>query len=137
MGSNLVGRYPPFDHGRQIRRSNTGNHSFYFHISPHLTTLKERTRSVFRAAAGRDAVQQANSTVYLHVLGQVGTLFMCSTFILLKYVCFANRCVTGSIGGRFSRGEESCLVNCVDRYVDTSLFVIKKVDEQGAAARSG
>ncbi|PVG04595.1 putative TIM8-translocase of the mitochondrial inner membrane [Serendipita vermifera] len=41
-----------------------------------------------------------------------------------------DKCMTGSIGGRFSRSEESCLVNCVDRFLDTSLFLMKKIDEQ-------
>ncbi|KIM33759.1 hypothetical protein M408DRAFT_325363 [Serendipita vermifera MAFF 305830] len=41
-----------------------------------------------------------------------------------------DKCVTGSIGGRFSRGEESCLVSCVDRFLDTSLFVVKRIEEQ-------
>jgi len=40
-----------------------------------------------------------------------------------------NKCVTGSISTRFSRGEEACLVNCVDRFLDTSLFIVKKLDE--------
>ncbi|KAG8933565.1 Mitochondrial import inner membrane translocase subunit tim8 [Tulasnella sp. 419] len=39
------------------------------------------------------------------------------------------KCVTGSISTRFSRGEESCLQNCVDRFLDSSLFIVKKLDE--------
>jgi len=38
------------------------------------------------------------------------------------------KCVTGSISTRFSRGEESCLTNCVDRFLDTSLFIVKKLE---------
>ncbi|TIB97312.1 hypothetical protein E3Q18_02679 [Wallemia mellicola] len=41
-----------------------------------------------------------------------------------------NKCITGSIGSRFSRGEETCLVNCVDRFLDTSLYIVKALDQQ-------
>lgn len=41
-----------------------------------------------------------------------------------------NRCITGTPSTRFSRSEESCLVNCVDRFLDTSLFMVKKIEEQ-------
>jgi Tim10/DDP family zinc finger len=68
------------------------------------------------------------------VLGQVGVVLRVQLLFANISLFFANRCVTGSIGGRFSRGEESCLVNCVDRYVDTSLFVIKKVEEKGRSS---
>ena len=43
---------------------------------------------------------------------------------------FFGRCITGTVSGRFSRSEESCLVNCVDRFLDTSLFIVKKIEEQ-------
>jgi import inner membrane translocase subunit TIM8 len=38
--------------------------------------------------------------------------------------------VTGSISTRFSSGEAYCLQNCVDRFLDTSLFIVKKLEEQ-------
>ena len=41
-----------------------------------------------------------------------------------------HRCITGTPSTRFSRGEESCLVNCVERFLDTSLFMVKKVESQ-------
>ncbi|SGY79090.1 BQ5605_C008g05036 [Microbotryum silenes-dioicae] len=44
-----------------------------------------------------------------------------------------DKCITGSIGGRFSRGEESCLVNCVDRFLDTSLFIVKNLESRRGA----
>jgi len=47
-----------------------------------------------------------------------------------RRVCFYGRCITGTVSGRFSRSEESCLVNCVDRFLDTSLFIVKKIEEQ-------
>ncbi|KII93342.1 hypothetical protein PLICRDRAFT_171110 [Plicaturopsis crispa FD-325 SS-3] len=45
-----------------------------------------------------------------------------------------DKCVTGAPSTRFSRSEESCLANCVDRFLDTSLFIVKQVQskrEQG------
>ena len=47
-----------------------------------------------------------------------------------RRVYFFGRCITGTVSGRFSRNEESCLVNCVDRFLDTSLFIVKKIEEQ-------
>ncbi|EIM83362.1 uncharacterized protein STEHIDRAFT_159947 [Stereum hirsutum FP-91666 SS1] len=41
-----------------------------------------------------------------------------------------DKCITGTPSTRFSRSEESCLVNCVDRFLDTSLFMVKKIEEQ-------
>jgi len=41
-----------------------------------------------------------------------------------------DKCITGTPSTRFSRGEESCLVNCVERFLDTSLFMVKKVESQ-------
>ncbi|KAI5475984.1 mitochondrial import inner membrane translocase subunit TIM8 [Pseudohyphozyma bogoriensis] len=43
-----------------------------------------------------------------------------------------DKCITGSIGGRFSRGEESCLVNCVDRFLDTSMFIVNSLEQKRA-----
>ncbi|PWN51988.1 putative TIM8-translocase of the mitochondrial inner membrane [Violaceomyces palustris] len=41
-----------------------------------------------------------------------------------------DQCITSSIGARFGRGEEACLSNCVERFLDTSLFIVKKLEEQ-------
>ncbi|WFD37695.1 Mitochondrial import inner membrane translocase subunit tim8 [Malassezia japonica] len=41
-----------------------------------------------------------------------------------------DQCVTSSIGTRFGRGEEACLSNCVERFLDTSLFIVKKLESQ-------
>ncbi|TFK76909.1 hypothetical protein BDN72DRAFT_830083 [Pluteus cervinus] len=43
-----------------------------------------------------------------------------------------DKCITGTPSTRFSRGEESCLANCVERFLDTSLFMVKKIEEQRA-----
>ncbi|KZT52521.1 hypothetical protein CALCODRAFT_487093 [Calocera cornea HHB12733] len=51
-----------------------------------------------------------------------------SSIHTLTDMCW-KKCVTGSIGARFARSEEGCLVNCVDRFLDSSLFIIQKVEE--------
>ncbi|KAI0778025.1 Tim10/DDP family zinc finger-domain-containing protein [Trametes elegans] len=50
----------------------------------------------------------------------------------LTSMCW-DKCV-GSISTSFSRNEYSCLSNCVDRFLDTSVFLVKKVEGQRAAA---
>ncbi|KAJ7706462.1 hypothetical protein B0H17DRAFT_919224, partial [Mycena rosella] len=47
------------------------------------------------------------------------------------------RCVTGTPSTRFSRSEESCISNCVERFLDTSLFMVKKIEEQRSAIDAG
>ncbi|KAI0651693.1 Tim10/DDP family zinc finger-domain-containing protein [Trametes meyenii] len=49
----------------------------------------------------------------------------------LTSMCW-DKCV-GSISSVFSRGEYSCLANCVDRFLDTSIYLVKKVEDQRAA----
>ncbi|KAN0060371.1 Mitochondrial import inner membrane translocase subunit tim8 [Thecaphora frezii] len=41
-----------------------------------------------------------------------------------------DQCIKSSIGTSFGRGEEACLSNCVERFLDTSLFIVKKLEEQ-------
>ncbi|KDQ63832.1 hypothetical protein JAAARDRAFT_189362 [Jaapia argillacea MUCL 33604] len=40
-----------------------------------------------------------------------------------------DKCITGTPSTRFSRTEESCLVNCVERFLDTSLFMVKQIEQ--------
>lgn len=59
----------------------------------------------------------------------------CCTFppylrLLINLVSLLSRCITGAPGQRLSRGEESCIVNCVERFLDTSLFLMRRVQEQ-------
>ncbi|KAF8078416.1 Tim10/DDP family zinc finger-domain-containing protein [Lyophyllum atratum] len=46
-----------------------------------------------------------------------------------------DKCVTGTPSTRFSRGEESCLANCVERFLDTSLFMVKRIEQQREQAQ--
>lgn len=41
-----------------------------------------------------------------------------------------DKCVTGTPSTRFSRSEETCLANCVERFLDTSLFMVKQIEEK-------
>jgi len=41
-----------------------------------------------------------------------------------------DKCITGTPSTRFSRGEESCLSNCVERFLDSSIFIVKKIEQQ-------
>ncbi|TKY90950.1 hypothetical protein EX895_000948 [Sporisorium graminicola] len=41
-----------------------------------------------------------------------------------------DQCVKSSIGSSFGCGEEACLSNCVERFLDTSLFIVNKLQEQ-------
>lgn len=40
------------------------------------------------------------------------------------------RCVTGTPGRSFSRNESNCLANCVDRFFDASLYMVKEVQDK-------
>ncbi|RUS22980.1 Tim10/DDP family zinc finger-domain-containing protein [Endogone sp. FLAS-F59071] len=39
-----------------------------------------------------------------------------------------DKCI-GKIGNKLDRGEEQCLSNCVERFLDTSLFIVKRLEE--------
>ncbi|KAE9410872.1 hypothetical protein BT96DRAFT_846619 [Gymnopus androsaceus JB14] len=41
-----------------------------------------------------------------------------------------DKCITSTPSTRFSRSEESCLVSCVDRFLDTSIFLVKQIQER-------
>ncbi|KAF9569759.1 hypothetical protein CPC08DRAFT_8321 [Agrocybe pediades] len=41
-----------------------------------------------------------------------------------------DKCITGTPSTRFSRSEESCLANCVQRFLDTSLFMVKEIENK-------
>ncbi|KAG1755080.1 Tim10/DDP family zinc finger protein, partial [Suillus paluster] len=58
-----------------------------------------------------------------------------STVHSLTSMCW-DKCVTGTPGSSFARKEESCLLNCVDRFMDTSLFIIKTIEGQRSQMQS-
>ncbi|CAD0029955.1 unnamed protein product [Aureobasidium pullulans] len=46
-----------------------------------------------------------------------------------QYVCF-RKCITGKISaGKLDRSEEPCMQNCVDRFMDANLVVIKNLEQ--------
>lgn len=53
---------------------------------------------------------------------------MRACYSVLEYgLLNARRCITGSSFGRFSGKEEQCLSSCVERFLDTSLFIVKRI----------
>jgi len=43
-----------------------------------------------------------------------------------------DKCITGTPSTRFSRSEESCLSNCIDRFLDSSIHMVKQIEQQQA-----
>jgi len=43
-----------------------------------------------------------------------------------------DKCITGTPSTRFSRSEESCLSNCIDRFLDSSIYLVKQIEQQQA-----
>ncbi|OCH96557.1 hypothetical protein OBBRIDRAFT_765413 [Obba rivulosa] len=41
-----------------------------------------------------------------------------------------DKCIPGAPGSQLSNGEQNCVINCVNRFVDTSMFLMKKVESQ-------
>ncbi|PFH54661.1 hypothetical protein AMATHDRAFT_135236 [Amanita thiersii Skay4041] len=52
----------------------------------------------------------------------------------LTAMCW-DKCITGTPSTRFSRSEESCLSYCVERFLDTSLFMVNKIEGKREQAR--
>ena len=47
----------------------------------------------------------------------------------LNSTCF-NKCITGRISqGALDRNEEPCMKNCVDRYMDANMLVLRHLDK--------
>ncbi|KAK1922689.1 mitochondrial import inner membrane translocase subunit TIM8 [Papiliotrema laurentii] len=40
------------------------------------------------------------------------------------------KCITGGISTKFSKSEASCLENCVDRFLDSSLYIVRQIEQQ-------
>jgi import inner membrane translocase subunit TIM8 len=45
-----------------------------------------------------------------------------------------HRCVTSTPSTRFSGYESSCLSNCVERFLDTSLYMVRQIEQQRTQA---
>ena len=43
-------------------------------------------------------------------------------------ICW-DKCITGKVGNKLAAGEEQCLANCVERFLDTSIFIVKRLEE--------
>ncbi|KAF9454893.1 hypothetical protein P691DRAFT_654855, partial [Macrolepiota fuliginosa MF-IS2] len=52
-----------------------------------------------------------------------------STIHQLTSTCW-DKCITSAPGNSFSRSEASCLVNCVERFLDTSLYLVNQIQNK-------
>ncbi|KAG2006799.1 hypothetical protein CC2G_014544 [Coprinopsis cinerea AmutBmut pab1-1] len=41
-----------------------------------------------------------------------------------------DKCITSVSSNSLSRSEESCLANCVDRFMDASLYIVSQVESK-------
>ncbi|XP_006454498.1 hypothetical protein AGABI2DRAFT_147857 [Agaricus bisporus var. bisporus H97] len=41
-----------------------------------------------------------------------------------------DKCITGSVGNSFSRSEEACLANCVQRFMDTTHYLMDEIQNK-------
>ncbi|TFL03601.1 Tim10/DDP family zinc finger-domain-containing protein [Pterulicium gracile] len=48
-----------------------------------------------------------------------------------------DKCITGTPSTGFSRSEQGCLSNCVGRFLDTSIFMVKKIEADREAMGYG
>jgi len=96
------------------------------------SVLSERVPDIHGKGTGPGSCTTEHTTIYSYVLGQVrGSCVFSGGSSKTTYSTsfMAARCITGSPSARFSRSEESCLVNCVERFLDTSLFLVRKYDQ--------
>ncbi|KIY65511.1 hypothetical protein CYLTODRAFT_456240 [Cylindrobasidium torrendii FP15055 ss-10] len=52
-----------------------------------------------------------------------------STIHTLSGLCW-DKCIKSTPSNKFSSSEASCLTNCVDRWMDTSKFLIQNLQEK-------
>ncbi|GAA5902909.1 hypothetical protein JCM6882_009158 [Rhodosporidiobolus microsporus] len=83
-----------------------------------------------QAPAGLDSFDEATRRELQVFLEQEQTKARLQTQIHQFTDTCWDLCVKGAPGARFSRGEEACLVNCVDRFLDSSLFIVKSLEER-------
>ena len=117
-----------FDDATQVRVSHYCLFWLRFSQRQILEHYIEGAAGIPRAGAGTGARPAVDSHIHEHVLGQVRFPFLFKLPLLNCKLRF--RCITGTPSTRFSRGEESCLANCVERFLDTSLFMVKKIESQ-------
>ncbi|KAG8219972.1 hypothetical protein J3R82DRAFT_977 [Butyriboletus roseoflavus] len=88
--------------------------------------LSEGNTDSPRARPKTGSSSQPAPRFYKHVLGQVELLLPGLNSTSHHF----NRCITGTPGSRFARGEEACIVNCIDRFVDTSEYLLGQIQRQ-------
>ncbi|KAI7892311.1 Tim10/DDP family zinc finger-domain-containing protein [Mucor mucedo] len=44
-----------------------------------------------------------------------------------------DKCIS-KVNNKLDRSEEACLANCVDRFLDTSLFIVKRLEDMRSSS---
>ncbi|KAH7915341.1 Tim10/DDP family zinc finger protein, partial [Hygrophoropsis aurantiaca] len=52
-----------------------------------------------------------------------------STVHNMTSMCW-DKCITSTPSSRFARGEDTCLANCVGRFLDASVVMVKNIQQQ-------
>jgi mitochondrial import inner membrane translocase subunit TIM8 len=114
-------------------RSEQSSHRFLLGIlmlTLLFTPLQKELQTFLEREQAQARVQQSIHTFTSMCWDKCVLLTSCPFPILTFALFFLARCITGTPSTRFSRGEETCLVNCVERFLDTSLFIVKKIESQ-------
>jgi hypothetical protein len=117
-----------------VRRSYPGRIFAFIWSNQLLIRLTERARKLSGAGTSSSTSTLFYPPIHKYVLGQVRIL-LCAPQLFLVINVFP-RCITGTPSTSFSRYEVNCLANCVERFLDTSLFMVKKIEEQRQAQNS-
>ncbi|KAF5312684.1 hypothetical protein D9619_003044 [Psilocybe cf. subviscida] len=115
----VVGTPSPFI-AAQVRRLYVSRLS-YFHGSSRQRILLDTVMDKF------DEATQKELSTFLNQ--EQARAKMNSSIHELTGVCWT-KCVTGTPGRSFSRTESNCLANCVDRFFDASLYMVKEVQDK-------
>lgn len=86
-----------------------------------------------------DALNSSYQELHLNVLGQGESIIITHTLqipalLTLPAPALPRQCITGGISTSFRRGEEECLSNCVERFLDTSIFLVVSSRENVASS---
>lgn len=115
-------------------RSDGAPPSFHWNLNTDTHALQKELQSFLEREQAQARVQQSIHTFTSMCWEKCVLTLILSVRPHITHCTFCYRCITGTPSTRFSRGEESCLVNCVERFLDTSLFIVKKIESQRQGA---
>ncbi|KAI8049708.1 putative TIM8-translocase of the mitochondrial inner membrane [Syncephalis plumigaleata] len=94
-------------------------------------TTHAPTSSLFAGASGNESPfspeDQKELAIFLETEQSKARLQ--SSIHTFTEMCW-DRCITGKIGTKLSSSDESCLTNCVERFLDTSLLIVKQLESK-------